>query len=163
MINQLTINNKEYEIKFGYGFQKYALDHYSTEEVDGFSRIFGGLIDEDPDVIVMAYRSAIVGKDKPSDAEVEAALETAGVFDSDPFAEVYHQIKANGFLLMKLKQFIKSVDDNIANANSTLTVLSNEKSKSDSIKEQTLAMKLQLTVAQNQKAAMDKQLKQWDK
>lgn len=79
-ITKLTINGEEYEAKGSFMFKRHATKQYSKKEedktVDGFDRIYGGVIERDPEALSMFWDCALshLGKKKPAVEDIEDAL-----------------------------------------------------------------------------------------
>lgn len=136
-MDSLSINGNLLPVKFNYTFYNRVLDHYAPDQkdTDGFNLLIAGLIAEDPSAIVKAYRFAIQQKSLPAAKDVEEALDAAGVWDSeDPFSDLYQQLRAVGFLRLKIQALLKSLKDTYTNSKTALGVVSgsfNPKSKDD--------------------------------
>lgn len=129
----LKIGDKEYDTKFNYTFADRLTHDYSNDQADGFDRLLGEIIDRDPNALVAAYRYAldVPTKELPSLDDVASALDANGTFakGEKAFNELFKQLKANGFLALKLKQFINSRKALIANSKATLSAVSNKDDK----------------------------------
>lgn len=136
-MDSLSINGDLLPVKFNYTFYNRVLDHYdpSQKDADGFNLLISGLIAEDPSAIVKAYRFAIQQKSIPAAKDVEEALNTAGIWDTeDPFSDLYQQLRSVGFLRLKIRALLKSLKDTYTNSKAALDVVSgslNPKSKND--------------------------------
>ena len=116
-MDELKINGKDYEVKFNHRFYNRIVEEFAKEnkdsDTDGFNNLIAGLISEDPDAVVRAYRCACQSKTLPSMDAVGDALEDNGLFESDDiFSETYKAIKDNGFLTKNLQQAETDVEIN---------------------------------------------------
>lgn len=128
----LNINGQEYEEKFNYKFNQRLVDDYSTDDVDGFSRLINQLIDSDPDGLVAGYRYSLDTKKLPSSDEVAEALAAQGVFDDeDPFGDLFKKIKADGFLAMRLKHLIVTQKNSLKTVQKLLPILQKSGTKKE--------------------------------
>lgn len=135
-MNQLEVNGKDYQIKFNHRFYNRIVEDYAKKNKDsnsdGFNNLIAGLISQDPDAVVKAYRCACDSKSIPSMDAVGDALEDAGIFDSeDVFNDVYKEIKSNGFLAMKIRHLLELLKDAWKNSEIALNVVKGKASKSD--------------------------------
>lgn len=127
-MNELEINGKTCQVKFNHRFynrivEEFAKNHKDSD-TDGFNNLIAGLISQDPDAVVRAYRCACQSKSLPSMDAVGDALEDTGLFDSDKvFSETYQSIKDNGFLAMKIQHLLKLLKDNWKNSEIALKVV----------------------------------------
>ena len=91
-MNELEINGKTYPIKFNHRFYDRIVSEYARKNkdsnVDGFNNLIEGLISQDPDAVINAYRCACQSKSLPSVNAVGDALEESGIFDS---ADVFNR------------------------------------------------------------------------
>lgn len=127
-MNELEINGKTYQVKFNHRFYNRIVEEFAKKhkdsDTDGFNNLIAGLISEDPDAVVRAYRCACQSKTLPSMDAVGDALEDAGLFESnDIFGETYKAIKDNGFLAMKIQHLLKLLKDNWKNSEIALKVV----------------------------------------
>lgn len=158
-MNTLSIDGKDYTVKFDYYFydrliNKFAKgkDKDSNNQIDGFSRLIEGLVAEDPDAVVLAYQEAIVGKTRPSKGQVAQALDDAGIWESkDPFGDVYKEIRSAGFLKLKIRALVHLLKNDAETAEAALEVM---KETSDNSKDGKQAVK----EAENQVALSKKQV-----
>lgn len=117
-MDSLEINGKMHDIKFNYKFYDRVVQHFADDQdtdkntkVDGFNLMIGQLIDKNPQAVVKAYRYACVGKSLPALSDVADALDKEGIWDSkDPYADLYKQIKAVGFLAQAINHFLTSTE-----------------------------------------------------
>ena len=114
-MNELEINGKTYPIKFNHRFYARVVEDYAKKhkdsDVNGFNNLINGLIMEDPDAVVRAYRFACQTKSLPSANDVSNALDEQGIFDSDNiFNDVYKEIKSSGFLALKIRHLLTSLE-----------------------------------------------------
>ncbi len=135
-MDELKINGKDYEVKFNHRFYNRIVEEFAKEnkdsDTDGFNNLIAGLISEDPDAVVRAYRCACQSKTLPSMDAVGDALEDAGLFESnDIFGETYKAIKDNGFLTMKIQHLLKLLKDNWKNSEIALKVVKEKTGKRD--------------------------------
>lgn len=135
-MNELEINGKTYPIKFNHRFYDRIVEEYARKNknsnVDGFNNLIEGLISQDPDAVINAYRCAYQSKSLPSVNAVSDALEESGVFDSaDVFNNVYKEIKANGFLAMKIHHLLYLLKDAWKNSEVALKVVRQKTNKGD--------------------------------
>ncbi|KRL27320.1 hypothetical protein FD27_GL001074 [Limosilactobacillus frumenti DSM 13145] len=113
-MDELEINGKTYPIKFNHRFYDRVVEDFAKKHkdsnVDGFNNLINGLIMEDPDAVVRAYRFACQTKSLPSANDVANALDEQGIFDSDDiFNDVYKEIKSSGFLALKIRHLLTSL------------------------------------------------------
>lgn len=135
-MDELKINGKDYEVKFNHRFYNRIVEEFAKEnkdsDTDGFNNLIAGLISEDPDAVVRAYRCACQSKTLPSMDAVGDALEDNGLFESDDiFSETYKAIKDNGFLAMKIQHLLKLLKDNWKNSEIALKVVKEKTGKRD--------------------------------
>lgn len=135
-MDYLKINGKDCEIKFNHRFYDRVVTDYAKKhkdsDVDGFNNLIAGLISEDPDAVVRAYRCAIVGKDHPTANDVADALDEAGVFDDkNIYSKVFKEIKSSGFLAGKINHLLISLKNTWKNSEIALEVVSKQADKSD--------------------------------
>lgn len=135
-MNELEINGNTYPIKFNHRFYDRIVSEYARKNkdsnVDGFNNLIEGLISQDPDAVINAYRCACQSKSLPSVNAVGDALEESGIFDSaDVFNSVYKEIKANGFLAMKIHHLLYLLKDAWKNSEVALKVIRQKTNKSD--------------------------------
>lgn len=133
-MEELEIGGKKYEIKFNHRFYDRVLSDFAKKhkdsDSDGFNNLIAGLIDEDPDAVVRAYRCAIVGKTQPTANDVSDALDEAGFFDNDDvFSDVFKQIKSSGFLAGKIRHLLKLMHDDWKDSEIALKVVSEHADK----------------------------------
>lgn len=126
-MDYLKINGKDCEIKFNHRFYDRVVTDYAKKhkdsDVDGFNNLIAGLISEDPDAVVRAYRCAIVGKDHPTANDVADALDEAGVFDDkNVYSKVFKEIKSSGFLAGKINHLLKLLHDGWTNSEAALKI-----------------------------------------
>lgn len=110
-MDSLEINGKQYLLKFNHHFYERVLSNFAKKhkdaDIDGFNHLIAGLIDEDPDSVIEAYRCAIVGKTLPTINDVSDALDEAGVFENKSvYSDVFNQIKSSGFLAGKVAHLL---------------------------------------------------------
>lgn len=165
-MDELTVKGKTYQIKFNHRFYNRIVDEFSKAhkdaDVDGFNNLIAGLVAEDPDAVVKAYRCACQGKTLPSADAVGDALDDEGVFDdSDVFSEVYKEIKASGFLAMKINHLLVLLKDNWKNSEIALNVIKTKTNKD----EQDKIRAVEMEVETNKKTyeLVEKQLAELDK
>lgn len=135
-MNELEISGKTYPIKFNHRFYDRIVEEFAKKHkdsnTDGFNNLIAGLISQDPDAVVRAYRCACQSKSLPSVNAVGDALEESGVFDSaEVFNDVYKEIKANGFLAMKIHHLLYLLKDAWKNSEVALKVVRQKASKND--------------------------------
>lgn len=125
-MKSLTINGEEVQVKLDYNFYNRLIEHTKNKdksEVDGFNKLIAGLVDQDPDAIITFYQSAVVGKKRPTRADVEKALTNAGVWDEeDPFGEVYKELQGVGFLKLKINHLLHTIKEDIQTSKAALEV-----------------------------------------
>lgn len=128
-MNQLTINGKEYQIKFDYYFYDRLMQKFNKgkkkddDQIDGFNRLIEGLVAEDPEAVIMAYQEAVVGKDRPTKGQIEQALDEVGVWDSDnPYGDVFKEFQSAGFLKQKIKALLHMLKEDETISLSALSV-----------------------------------------
>lgn len=146
-MKQLTINDKEYTVKFDYNFYNRLLEDAqaraknkerdkaqdNANQTDGFNQLILQLIDQDPEAIVRAYRDAIVGKKRPTRSDIEQALADAGVWESkDPYGDLYKELKQDGFLRLKIQHLQRLMKEDIKTSEVALEATSeSNKGKKD--------------------------------
>lgn len=135
-MDYLKINGKDCEIKFNHRFYDRVVTDYAKKhkdsDVDGFNNLIAGLISEDPDAVVRAYRCAIAGKEHPTANDVADALDEAGVFDDkNIYSKVFKEIKSSGFLAGKINHLLTSLKDTWKNSEIALEVVSKQADKND--------------------------------
>ena len=135
-MDELTINGKTYQIKFNHRFYNRIVDEYAKkhkdDEVDGFNNLIAGLVSEDPDAVVKAYRCACQGSSLPSIDAVGDALDDEGVFDNDQvFSDVYKEIQASGFLAKKINHLLVLLKNTWKNSEIALKVIKDKASKDE--------------------------------
>lgn len=133
-MDELTINGKTYQIKFNHRFYNRIVDEYAKkhqdDDVDGFNNLIAGLVSEDPDAVVNAYRCACQSKSLPSIDAVGDALDDEGVFDDGQiFSKVYKEIKASGFLAMKINHLLVLLKNIWKNSEIALKVVKGKATK----------------------------------
>lgn len=125
-MKSLKINGEEVQIKLDYNFYNRLIERTKNKdksEVDGFNQLIAGLVDQDPDAIITFYQSAVVGKKRPTRADVEKALTNAGVWDEeDPFGEVYKELQGVGFLKLKINHLLHTIKEDIQTSKAALEV-----------------------------------------
>lgn len=135
-MDELTINGKTYQIKFNHRFYDRIVSEYAKKhkdaDVDGFNNLIAGLISEDPDAVIKAYRCACQSNSLPSIDAVGDALDDEGVFDNDQvFSDVYKEIKASGFLAMKINHLLVLLKNIWKNSEIALKVIKDKASKDE--------------------------------
>lgn len=135
-MDELTINGKTYQIKFNHRFYNRIVDEYAKghkdDDVDGFNNLIAGLVSEDPDAVVKAYRCACQSKSLPSIDAVGDALDDEGAFDNGHiFSEVYKEIKASGFLAMKINHLLVLLKNIWKNSEIALKVVKGKATKDE--------------------------------
>nr|DAH80720.1 MAG TPA: tail assembly chaperone protein [Caudoviricetes sp.] len=135
-MDSLKINGTDYKIKFDHRFYERVLSNFAKKHkdanVDGFNHLIAGLIDEDPDSVVEAYRCAISGKNLPTANDVSNALDEEGVFDDkNLYSDVFNQIKSSGFLAKKVAHLLKLLHKDWKDSEIALQVFTNTGNKSD--------------------------------
>lgn len=166
-MNGLKINGNDYEVKFNHRFYNRVVEEFAKKnknsDTDGFNNLIAGLISEDPDAVVRAYRCACQSKVLPSMDAVGDALEDAGLFESnDVFSETYNAIKDNGFLAMKIQHLLKLLKDNWKNSEIALKVVKENAGKRDQKDIQQAETEVEINrqafeLAKNQLQDLDKQ------
>lgn len=157
----IEIDGTSYETKFNYRFYQRVVDNYSTKEQDGFTRLFGELVDANPDALVSGYRYAIDAKKLPSTEAVAEALADSGIYDAeDPFADMFKQIKANGFLVLKLKGLMNIEKSGLKRAQEMLSIIKKNK---DATEEDIKGAQNQLQMVELQYKSLEKRLKDLNK
>lgn len=135
-MDELTINGKTYQIKFNHRFYDRIVDEYAKkhkdDDVDGFNNLIAGLVSEDPDAVVKAYRCACQSKSLPSVDAVGDALDDEGAFENGHiFSDVYKEIKASGFLAMKINHLLVLLKNTWKNSEIALKVVKSKAVKDD--------------------------------
>lgn len=129
----LKIDGKEYGLKFNYKFASRLVKDYSQDDVDGFDRLLGEIIDRDPVALVNAYRYALNVPDNklPGDDKVADALDEAGYFKDGEkaFSDLFKQIKDSGFLALKLHHFMSTREQQVKDAKTALNAVTDKKQK----------------------------------
>lgn len=154
-MDYLKINGKDCEIKFNHRFYDRVVTDYAKKhkdsDVDGFNNLIAGLISEDPDAVVRAYRCAIVGKDHPTANDVADALDEAGVFDDkNIYSKVFKEIKSSGFLAGKINHLLKLMQNTCEDTEAALQVFIEHSDKKDKDYQKNL-QKAKLEVAARKK------------
>lgn len=113
-MNELEINGKTYRIKFNHRFYERIVEDYAKKhkdsDVDGFNNLINSLIMEDPDAVIRAYRFACDTKQVPSVNAVSKALDEQGAFTPSVFNDVYKEIQSSGFLALKIRHLLTSLE-----------------------------------------------------
>lgn len=135
-MDELTINGKTYQVKFNHRFYNRIVDEYAKkhkdDDVDGFNNLIAGLVSEDPDAVVKAYRCACQSNSLPSIDAVGDALDDEGVFDNGHiFSDVYKEIKASGFLAMKINHLLVLLKNIWKNSEIALKVVKDKANKDE--------------------------------
>lgn len=135
-MDELTINGKTYQIKFNHRFYDRIVDEFAKkhkdDDVDGFNNLIAGLVSEDPDAVIKAYRCACQSNSLPSIDAVGDALDDEGVFDNDQvFSDVYKEIKASGFLAMKINHLLVLLKNIWKNSEIALKVVKGKATKDE--------------------------------
>lgn len=135
-MDTLEIKGKQYEIKFNHRFYDRVISSFAKKhkkaDVDGFNNLIAGLIANDPDAVIRAYRCAIVGKTLPTTNDVSDALDDAGIFNQkDIYAKIFKELKASGFLAGKIHLLLTSLQENWKNSEIALKVATENSDKSD--------------------------------
>lgn len=127
-MKEIEINNTVYQVKFDYNFYNRLIEQTnkstnkqqqdgSAVQTDGFNQLIMSLVDQDPDAIVTAYRAGIVGKKRPTRADVAEALAEAGIWDSkDPYGDLYKELQSVGFLRLKVQHLLNLLKEQITTA-----------------------------------------------
>lgn len=127
-MKELEINNTVYQVKFDYNFYNRLIEDSNkprnkkqqgadATQTDGFDQLIMSLVDQDPDAIITAYRAGIVGKKRPTRADVAEALAEAGVWDSkDPYGDLYKELQTVGFLRLKVQHLLTLLKEQITTA-----------------------------------------------
>lgn len=134
-MQSLTIDGHEYETKLDYNFYNRLIEKAKNKNnatADGFSQLIAGLVDQDPDAIITFYQAAVVGKKRPTRADVEKTLAEMGVWDEkDPYGTVYKEIQNVGFLKLKINHLLHTLHEDITTSKAALEVVeeTNDNSK----------------------------------
>ena len=165
-MDELTVNGKTYQIKFNHRFYNRIVDEFAKAhkdaDVDGFNNLIAGLVAEDPDAVVKAYRCACQGKTLPSVDAVGDALDDEGVFDdNNVFGEVYKEIKASGFLAMKINHLLVLLKDNWKNSEIALNVIKKKTNKDE--QDKIRAVEMEVETSKQTYELVEKQLAELDK
>lgn len=131
----LQIDGKEYGLKFNYKFAGRLVKDYSQDNVDGFDRLLGEIIDRDPEALVQAYRYALDVSDNklPSTDKVADALEEAGYFNDGEkaFSDLFKGLKNDGFLALKLAHFMSTREQQVKDAKTALNAVTDKKQRKE--------------------------------
>lgn len=123
-----------YEPKLNFAFYKQTRDdkELKGDYPDGFSALVDGLLNESIDAIVAAYFHSLAWykRNQPSIDAIEEALEKT-VFASDEatdqaFTDLLNEMKKDGFLTRRLKQFVKDQNKNADMAQKQMEVEEDE-------------------------------------
>jgi len=116
----LMINGKEYKAKCTFKFDRLADAKYSEEDKNGnkaggFMNLVNNLLEFDNTYLVAFWVCALeyLGKEKPSEAEIEEAIETRIEEDGDSeklVKEAYNELTDSGFFKMKAKKYWKNIE-----------------------------------------------------
>lgn len=116
----LTIKGKDYEAKCNFKFEKTADKKYNEEDKNGnqaggFHSIYTGLLQYSNKHLVSFWDCALdyLGKDKPSIADIEEALESRIEQDEDTeplFKEAFKTVDESGFFKRQAKNFWKNIE-----------------------------------------------------
>ena len=101
----LKINGKDYDVKFNMQFANRLIEDYAVKNNDGQITLDGF------SHFTNAYRYAldVPTKQLPSLNDATQGLEEAGVFKNpDIFSDLFKELRDNGFLMLKLKAYLKS-------------------------------------------------------
>ena len=115
----LTIDGKEYEAKTNFKFERLANDKYNEEsggeKIGGFMSVYFKLLQYDNDGLLAFWDCGLAHykKDKPSQEQIEEALEELIEQDSDKaFKEAFTVLDKSGFFKKKVntiwKEFTKA-------------------------------------------------------
>ncbi|MBU3231036.1 tail assembly chaperone [Shouchella clausii] len=111
----LSVNEKDYEGKISFKFNSLANEKYSEtdkegNQVDGFKKIYGGLLDGDASYLIAFFDCAFAHlKDRPSLEQIETALDKYVEVDKldDVFASAFVAFDQSGFFKRRIKNFWK--------------------------------------------------------
>lgn len=133
----LQIDGKDYKIKFSWAFYQYCVESYTDDkDADGFNVFVNDLLNQNPDALVKGYRLAITDKKKPSLDAVAGALAEGGVFDSqNPYADLYGQLKQDGFLTLKLTSLAKRLKQEADNTALAFKIYKQNGEKKDNLRQ----------------------------
>lgn len=116
----LAINNKDFEAKCNFRFDKYADKKYGEvnedgQKTNGFQDIYLNLLQYSNRHLVQFWDCALehYGKDKPSILEIEEALEKRFEEDDDTipaFKEAFAMVDGSAFFRKQAKNFWKNID-----------------------------------------------------
>lgn len=134
----LTIKDKEYEGKCTFKFDRLADEKYNEEDTKGnksggFMNIYMNLLQQTHNKYLVAFwvcALAHLGKEKPTEAQIEEAIEARIEEEGDAeglFKETFRLVDESGFFKIQVKNFWKNLE--------TLKESGNEdKDKADNLK-----------------------------
>ncbi|MEB2279662.1 tail assembly chaperone [Lysinibacillus xylanilyticus] len=117
----LTIDNKQYDAKFGFAFKNLADKNYNEtdkegNETGGFIAIYQGLLQFNIDALKAFWDCGLAhlgSKGRPAIKDIEKALEDRIEEDGDTeklFKEAFKEINLSGFFKKDAKTFWKNLD-----------------------------------------------------
>lgn len=116
----LEINDKDYEAKCTFKFDRLADKMYSSEDKDGnkmsgFMNVYMNLLQYDNKYLLAFWNCALdyMGKDKPKLEDIEAAIEKRIEEDGDTellFKEAFNTVDQSGFFKKQAKNFWKDFE-----------------------------------------------------
>ncbi|MFP7199680.1 tail assembly chaperone [Lysinibacillus halotolerans] len=117
----LMIGGKEYVGKCNFMFDRTAdekygnVDETSGKKVDGFSNIYTGLLNLDPNALLKFWDCALayMHKEKPKLEDIEKALDERIEEDEDvlpAIQEAFNTIDESGFFKRQAKNFWKNIE-----------------------------------------------------
>lgn len=116
----LTIQDKQFTGKPTFAMARYANENYGNyikkadKYAQGIENILSGVIEGSIESIVQYWDSALAHlKERPSIAEIEAALEERieEVGDTEPLLkEIYRELSTSGFFKKTIKGFWKNIE-----------------------------------------------------
>ncbi|MCP3741464.1 tail assembly chaperone [Rossellomorea sp. BNER] len=117
-MTNLTINNKQYEAKANFKFEKLADKKYKDEsqELSGLEKIYQDLMSYKSSALVAFWDCATAHykKEQPSVDDIEEAL--TKLIEEDPenldqlFKEAFQTVDNSGFFRLQLKEFWNNLD-----------------------------------------------------
>ena len=116
----LTIKDTEHKAKCAFAFDRLANAKYNDEDkkgnkAGGFMNLYNNLLEFDTSYLVAFWVCALeyLGKDKPSQAEIEEAIEARIEEDGDTeklIKEAFNELGDSGFFKMKAKKYWKNLE-----------------------------------------------------
>jgi len=116
----LKIKDKEYKAKCTFKFDRLADEKYNEEDkkgnkAGGFMNLLNNLLEFDTNYVTAFWYCALeyLGKDKPSLADIEEAIELRIEEDGDTeklVKEAYNELTDSGFFKMRTKKYWKNIE-----------------------------------------------------